>query len=348
MNSLGLHRRDAVGGRAQRGYGMQIRRDGPSKIQGRHAIAVERGEWSPAPAFPLLPPRAWEKAIVRTQDDGPLKDRPAITPRVILPLGLAISCVAHLAFLTPALFLRGSPFDTRPADAIMVDIVAPEEVPPSVDSALTETPAGETAGAPAAPPPATPPSAASQTAAGSPALPRPDSRPTREPPATPQAVATPQPMVPPPSFMPQPQPAPPQPDAHDESNAGSMFGMPLTMPDGTIGGRFDARAVDRADVANDVVAAFRAHLKTCSKLPPGVAPDARVVVRLYVRPDGMLASGLPANPELIEFDRPLTGGGVLWNSARAALLRCQPYKMLPPDRYEEWKVLDLTFTPQNF
>jgi len=28
--------------------------------------------------------------------------------------------------------------------------------------------------------------------------------------------------------------------------------------------------------------------------------------------------------------------------------KCQPYKMLPPDKYNEWKVFDLSFTPQNF
>ena len=31
-----------------------------------------------------------------------------------------------------------------------------------------------------------------------------------------------------------------------------------------------------------------------------------------------------------------------------ALQACQPYTMLPPDRYGEWNVLDLTFTPQDF
>jgi hypothetical protein len=303
------------------------------------------------PLLRFLPfPRArGEKAIEGTQDDGPVKDRPAVTPEVILPLGLAISCVAHLAFLTPALILAGgSPFDTRPADAIMVDIVSPEEVPQPADSSPAETAAGETASAPAAPPPA---AAASQTATASPALPRPDPRPTRQrqPPATPQAVATPQSMPSPPSFVPQPQPAPLQPDAQDESNAGGMFGMPLTMPDGTIGGRFDAQAVDRADITNDAVVAFRNHLKTCSKLPAGVAPEVVVVVRTYLKPDGTLAAGVPdGNPQIIKVDGISKGGGPLSVNALTALRKCQPYKMLPPDRYEEWKMLDLTFTPQNF
>jgi hypothetical protein len=30
------------------------------------------------------------------------------------------------------------------------------------------------------------------------------------------------------------------------------------------------------------------------------------------------------------------------------LQACQPYTMLPADRYGEWNVLDLTFTPQDF
>jgi hypothetical protein len=31
-----------------------------------------------------------------------------------------------------------------------------------------------------------------------------------------------------------------------------------------------------------------------------------------------------------------------------ALQACQPYTMLPVDRYGEWRVLDLTLTPQDF
>ena len=35
-------------------------------------------------------------------------------------------------------------------------------------------------------------------------------------------------------------------------------------------------------------------------------------------------------------------------SAISALQACQPYAMLPADRYGEWKVLDLSFTPKDF
>jgi hypothetical protein len=38
----------------------------------------------------------------------------------------------------------------------------------------------------------------------------------------------------------------------------------------------------------------------------------------------------------------------LMQGAVTALQACQPYAMLPADRYGEWKVLDLSFTPQDF
>ena len=34
--------------------------------------------------------------------------------------------------------------------------------------------------------------------------------------------------------------------------------------------------------------------------------------------------------------------------ASEALWACQPYAMLPPDKYNGWKVLDLSFTPRDF
>ena len=38
----------------------------------------------------------------------------------------------------------------------------------------------------------------------------------------------------------------------------------------------------------------------------------------------------------------------LRDGAVSALSACQPYTMLPPEKYKEWKVIDLTFTPRDF
>ena len=60
-------------------------------------------------------------------------------------------------------------------------------------------------------------------------------------------------------------------------------------------------------------------------------------------PDGRLAR----EPVLTEASASLKGPALM-QSAISALQSCAPYTMLPTDRYGEWKVLDLSFTPQDF
>ena len=59
------------------------------------------------------------------------------------------------------------------------------------------------------------------------------------------------------------------------------------------------------------------------------------------------AGQLAAEPILIEASASAKGPALM-QSAISALEACQPYAMLPADRYGEWKVLDLSFTPQDF
>ena len=108
---------------------------------------------------------------------------------------------------------------------------------------------------------------------------------------------------------------------------------------------FDAPATDPADIASTLIAEFRRHLKTCSKLPASLsgADDVKVKLRVLMTPDGRLA----AEPILIEASASMKGP-LLMQGAIRALQACQPYAMLPADRYGEWKVLDLNFTPQDF
>ena len=147
-----------------------------------------------------------------------------------------------------------------------------------------------------------------------------------------------------PWFQPLPEPAPPA-ETH-ELNPADMFAMPLAMPDGKLGGSFDAAAIDKADVSSDNIAAFHQHLKTCSKLPAGVnaTDNVRAVLRIFLKPDGTLA----APPQPIRIEGVSRGGGELYQSIVTALRKCQPFNMLPPDKYDEWKAFDLSFTPQSF
>ena len=68
-----------------------------------------------------------------------------------------------------------------------------------------------------------------------------------------------------------------------------------------------------------------------------------IKLRAVMTPDGTLA----AVPILVEASASAKGP-ILMQGAISALQACQPYAMLPKDRYREWKVIDLIFTPQNF
>jgi hypothetical protein len=106
---------------------------------------------------------------------------------------------------------------------------------------------------------------------------------------------------------------------------------------------FDFEATVTANISGEDRAAFKAHLRKCWKLPDGLspAPNTRVVLRVYLKRDGALAS----EPVLIEASASRDGPAVLL-AAKSALAACQPYSF-PAEKYREWRILDLTFTPKD-
>jgi hypothetical protein len=164
------------------------------------------------------------------------------------------------------------------------------------------------------------------------------------------------PAEPQPTATPQSQPAaaykPPEPDISIKYQV--LLGLPpdiSPLPPDSAQARnkgdddFDAPAIEAADISHTLIAEFRRHLKTCSKLPASLsgADEVKVKLRVMMTPDGRLA----AEPILIEASASMKGP-LLMQSAIRALSACQPYAMLPTDRYGEWKVLDLDFTPKDF
>jgi outer membrane biosynthesis protein TonB len=101
---------------------------------------------------------------------------------------------------------------------------------------------------------------------------------------------------------------------------------------------------DAAKLAGDTIAAFKAHLSKCwSALPAEAAGTAMTVtIRIALKRNGELSG----EPTLLQATAsPI--GPILVQRAMQALRRCQPYGFLPADRYKEWKVLDLRFSPQG-
>jgi hypothetical protein len=268
-----------------------------------------------------------------------------VEPLRFIRSGFAASALGHLSILAVVMvFAEVHPFASVTDEPIAVDIVSPEEavqVPSKVDpqpepksrssDAFDLSSKSEPADAPAPVP--------QQAASPTPTRPVPSSsQPDRR-----EAVAQPQA----PSTSPVPAYIPPEPDLSLKYHV--LLGLPVDLPpDGPKdrpGDGFDAPASKPADVASNLVAEFRRHLKTCSKLPAAVASSDRIKIKLrvFMTPEGRLA----AEPVLIEASASAKGPALM-QSAIAALEACQPYAMLPADRYGEWNVLDLSFTPQDF
>jgi hypothetical protein len=260
-----------------------------------------------------------------------------VEPVGFIRSGIAASALGHLSILAVVLVLAEvHPFASLTAEPITVDIVSPEEAAqvPKTPEPEPKSQGSDAFGLSSKPAPAASP--APQEAA-SPTPPAPaSSQPDRR-----EAVAQ------PPSSSPVPAYIPPEPDLSIKYHV--LLGLPVDLPpDGPKdrpGDGFDAPASKPADVASNLVAEFRRHLKSCSKLPAAVAPSDKIKIKLrvFMTPEGKLA----AEPVLIEASASAKGPALM-QSAIGALEACQPYAMLPADRYGEWKVLDLSFTPQDF
>jgi hypothetical protein len=281
-----------------------------------------------------------------------------VGPEPFMRPGLIISAVAHgTAVLLAVLFTSASPFNSVATEAIAVDIISPGEVPPDQRQATPEEPPGPPKQSPPAldfdfspaltPPPTTPP----PPAEAKPVQPRVKTAQGARQPASAAAAprgaamppATPQPPAPP--VLSQPSAAPNIKEGSDQATSvADLFAMPLALPDGRLGGGFDAPAAETARIDRSSVEAFRAHMRTCAALPAGVSPGDNIslVVRVKLKADGTLAG----QPTLIEASAS-PKGPVLLQSLLRGLTKCQPYNMLPADKYREWKSLDMRFTPED-
>jgi len=233
--------------------------------------------------------------------------------------GVFISAVSHVVLV--ALALLGTPklFDSPQLAAIEVDLVRPEEVEPPKEKPPEQKPAflnplpessapQPEAAAPKAEP--KPPAAANQQALGPP---------VPSPPATPQPSAT--------------------PSIFDPANIPALLNLPNAPEHG-----FDTEATITANLSDGEKAAFKAHLRKCWTLPDGMSPaqTTRVVLRIYLKRDG----GLSAEPLLIEGPASRDGPALL-KAAIRTLKDCQPFAFLPADKYREWRMLDVGFSPRE-
>jgi hypothetical protein len=99
-----------------------------------------------------------------------------------------------------------------------------------------------------------------------------------------------------------------------------------------------------ANLSQRDIATFKAHLQKCWNAPAGLADDGQLmaVLRVSLKPNGTLAG----EPTMLAASASSSGPALLQTAMRA-LRQCQPYGFLPSTKYNEWKVLDLNFSPSG-
>jgi hypothetical protein len=273
--------------------------------------------------------------------------------RFIRP-GLVISVLGHVGILLLALILVAAnalvskppdepPPDAIPPDAMLVDVVPPNEAP-RFEGTPSEI---RTSGSDQAVNANRPSTAAQSPAHPAPQQPQqPQQRPNPEhnaqqPTARPKMAQTPEPSPTPAEDQQQQQDQEQPAEAAEQPSPSETFAQ-LALVGGQLGGGFEAPAIDAPKVAHDFTLAFRERVSSCSALPAGIGYGERVAVslRVFLNPDGTLGPTPRPNRAIASAKEQ-----ALMQSSIEALQKCQPYTMLPPEKYKQWKTLDLVFTP---
>jgi hypothetical protein len=222
---------------------------------------------------------------------------------------------------------------------------APPPPPPSPEPPPPPEPEPPPLPAPAPPPEPAPP----------PPTPSPEA--VIPPPPEEQRVAQPltnvpaprlRPERPQPPAAPEPQP-PPEPEEFDVDRLTAMLDQPESQPDlppapveqePTVGTPTAPAGVTMT--ANELDA-LRSALARCWIPPPGFVDPAevRVVLLLSFNPDGSLVG----DPQLLEAPQGQFARQAP-ESAMRAVRRCAPYN-LPPEKYDAWREVKVTFDPQD-
>ena len=276
----------------------------------------------------------------------------------------AISAGLHAAVLLWAtVSFSGKTFDVTPAESLPVDLVSEKDFSEMTkgvkDAPKVETPkplVEKKAEEPPKPVEEAKPKVTEkkELQAAKEPTPQPEPQPSKPDPITEklkqpdepkQAKAEPQPLPPKkPPQKPQPKFEPDKIaallDKRDpQRNAATGVEANATPSLGTASGT-------AAQLSQSEIDALRARLMALWNPPVGMqdASQTQVTIRIRFRKDGTLAIG----PQVLT-----TGSGAQFNAMRDSAMRAvlvgQPYTMLRPEQYEQWKEIDFTFdTRQMF
>jgi colicin import membrane protein len=106
-------------------------------------------------------------------------------------------------------------------------------------------------------------------------------------------------------------------------------------------GKSDGNAMQ---LSQSEIDALKKRLGECWNLPAGAADGGRfrLTLRVLFKRDATVASA----PQLVAVTASQYGPAMV-ESAKRAILTCQPFTMLRPEHYEAWKDIEMTFDPHE-
>jgi hypothetical protein len=265
-----------------------------------------------------------------------------------LDRGLVISALGHFGLLAIGLvylYLSASAHEAVPPDATLVELVTPQDMP-----RFSGTPSDLRASGTKTQATPQPPVRAQNTP------PRPEQK-QQKPQRDAQREAKPKKEAPPPlrpsdtgevaAPPDEPSPDPPAPAAEQTPDTAATMAerAQMALLGGRLGGGFPAPPIDSPLIGYDFTEPFRRVVSACAPGVPGVDPSERISVRIrvFLNRDGTVA-GAPRMRE----PNPSAQQQAIMESFASGLEKCQPYTMLPQDKYAQWKQIDLVVFPVNF
>jgi hypothetical protein len=120
----------------------------------------------------------------------------------------------------------------------------------------------------------------------------------------------------------------------------SLYPWPTARPDVKEGDYRTFESMEKSE--RPELAQFKARLMQCWHPPAAGGRKLSAALRVALRADGSLAGP----PELVEVSASPEAVALV-TSAKQALAACGPFGFMPADSYNSWKSLSLTFSPED-
>lgn len=253
----------------------------------------------------------------------------------------------HVALIAAASFAWPHAFELseEPSDIIPVELMTIAEVT-NVAPRIVEQPPEPLPPEALPPPPPPPPPEEVEVAP-----PEPEEKPAPPPEPPKQVVEAAKPPPAPPVPRQRPRPEPPQPQFNVDSVLALLDSRaPKAPPPEAPVAETPMKGLGAQNASTlDLRDALLSQIRECWNVPVGAPTPEKLIVqvRVFLTRDGSLAQ-----PPLLEPQtRAAAASNPYMRTAAEAALRavnvCEPYKLLPTDRYDSWREIVMTFDPSR-